>query len=62
MLTRWELMRMTRVMLELLLQEITKALMALPEGTLDRRIALINLFDSVKRELAHRDMTAGMWL
>jgi hypothetical protein len=59
-LTRWELMRFTREHLRSLLAEITATLATLPEGSLDRRIALINLRD-IERELARRDMTCGLW-
>jgi len=59
-LTRWELMRFTREHLRLLLEEIAAILATLPEGSLDRRIALINL-QNVERELARRDMTATVW-
>jgi len=59
-LTRWELMRFTREHLKFLLDETVATLATLPEGSLDRRIALINL-QNVERELARRDMTATVW-
>lgn len=59
-LTRWELIRFTREHLSLLLLEITESLRYLPEGSVDRRVALINL-EQVKRELTRRDMTSTMW-
>lgn len=59
-LTRWELMRFTREHLKLLAEAIAATLATLPEGSLDRRIALINLRD-IERELAHRDMASSVW-
>jgi hypothetical protein len=59
-LTRWELMRFTREYLRSLLEEIAATLVTLPEGSPDRRIALINLRD-IERELTRRDMTSTVW-
>ncbi len=59
-LTQWELMRFTREHLSLLLGEITEALLTLPEGSLDRRVALINR-EQIRRELARRDMVSTVW-
>lgn len=59
-LTHWELMRFTREHLSLLLAEITESLLTLPEGSLDRRVALINR-EQIRRELARRDMVSTVW-
>jgi len=60
-LTRCELMSFPPAELVSLLSQISAVLPTLPEGSLDRRIALINM-DNIKRELAQRDMTAGRWV
>ncbi len=59
-LTHWELMRSTRRQLQAWRDEIAAALPALPEGSLERRIALINL-RGIERELTRRQMTSGIW-
>jgi hypothetical protein len=58
--TTWELMRWTREQLKMTSDQISRELLILPEGSLDRRIALINL-SNIQRELTRRDMTAGRW-
>jgi hypothetical protein len=40
--------------------QISAVLPTLPEGSLDRRIALINL-RNIDRELTRRDMASGRW-
>jgi hypothetical protein len=55
-MTRWELMRCLRRELVVMQDEISAALPDLSEGSIDRRIALINL-DFIRRELFRRDMT-----
>jgi len=57
-LTRCELMRFSRAELESFLSQISAVLPTLPEGSLDRRIALINR-RNIRRELTRRDMTSG---
>ncbi len=59
-LTLCELMRFTRDQLRSWLNETSVALPTLPEGSLDRRIALINL-RNIQRELTRREMTSGVW-
>jgi hypothetical protein len=59
-LTLCELMRFSRAKLKSLLDLFSAVLPTLPEGSLDRRIALINL-RNIKTELSRRDMTSGLW-
>jgi hypothetical protein len=59
-LTECELRRLTCGELRSLLSQTKALLPSLPEGSLDRRIALINL-RNIERELIRRDMTWGRW-
>jgi hypothetical protein len=54
-LTKIELMRMTRLELLTLLRETANALVTSPEGSPDRANALINL-RNIRRVLARRDL------
>jgi hypothetical protein len=58
--THCELIRSTRQQLQAWLDRISAALPAHPEGSLDRRIALINI-QNITRELTRRQMTSGVW-
>ena len=57
-LTRWELSYCLRSELQSMFDQISVALPNLPEGSLGRRIALINL-ENIRRELVYRDMTTA---
>jgi len=59
-LTLCELMSFTREQLRSTSDEISAVLPTLPEGSLDRRIALIN-FSNIQREITRREIACGGW-
>jgi hypothetical protein len=59
-LTLCELMRFSPAELRSLRDLFSAVLPTLPEGSLDRRIALINI-RNIQRELTRRDMVSGPW-
>ena len=59
LLTQCEIMRMSRAELRVWMDQISRTLLDLPEGSGEREITLTNL-QEIRRELARRDRLCSM--